>query len=532
MKKQFLLAGVALSLFLLGYGILWPNSSAAMPMPLETPILTIDKEVAEELVTDLDGDGKVDPGDTISYTITYSNTGVITATNVILVDNYDETLIENVTNITGGGRDDGNVITWELGDLAGGDGDLVRYEARLKETLPPGTTVLENEASICSNEVEPIRAAQTVRVQRPELTITKASEEIDLDEDGVMGAGDIIKYEITYENKGEAAAANVVVVDDYDETLIASIDNISGDGDDDGSAITWMLGTVKAGAKGSLTYEVTLKSKFPAGTTSVDNTAEITSDETYPDRATASVPIEVPNLTIFKERAPGLINDLNDNGKPDPGDTVKFDIAYENRGDADATEVIIADNYDETAIKSIAKITGDGKDDGDTITWELDRLAAGAPGSVSYEATLKETFPVGSTDVQNQVAISSKQTEPTSATETVRVEVVPTPPPTPPRETSKENILEKQPQVGWMIFGTGLFCLVGLIGTALIERIKTSDEEASRRVRLVQEGVCVVLIAVIVAILRLTNCIEEEGTVSILSGIIGYVLGRTVGKGT
>jgi len=76
----------------------------------------------------------------------------------------------------------------------------------------------------------------------------------------------------------------------------------------------------------------------------------------------------------------------------------------------------------------------------------------------------------------------------------------------------------------------GVVCLGVLVGSAIL--IKTSDEEGCHRIRLLQEGVCVVLIALLVAILRLTACITEEGTVSILSGIIGYVLGRTVTAAT
>jgi len=303
MKKQLLLAVVALSLFLLGYGILWPGGLAAMPMPLETPTptetpspvptLILNKEAGEKPVSDLDGDSKVDPGDTIRYTITYSNTGEITATNVILVDDYPETLIASIDNIAGDGEDDGSAITWQLGTLSPREPSSVHYEATLKETLPPDITAVQNEASICSNEVEPIRATQTVAVQRPELTITKASEEFDLDEDGLTGAGDIIKYKITYENKGGAVAANVVVVDDYDETLIASIDNISRDGKDDGSAITWELGSVAADERGSVSYEVTLKETFPLGSTDVQNEATIFSKETEPTSATETVKVEV-----------------------------------------------------------------------------------------------------------------------------------------------------------------------------------------------------------------------------------------------
>ena len=557
MKKPFLLAAVALSLLLLGHGILWPGSSAAMPMPQDTPVATEtpspmpqDTPVATETpapvptlildkgVTDLDGEGKVVPGDTIKYTISFSNTGQITATNVILVDDYDETLIESVANITGGGMDDGSTITWELGALADGEGDLISYEATLKGTLPPGTTALANEATISSSEVEPIRVAKAVQVQRPELTIAKAREEIDLDDDGVIDAGDAIKYKITYENKGDAAAANAVVVDDYPETLVASIDNISSDGEDDGSAITWELGIVKAGVKASLTYEVKLKSKFPPGTTSVDNTAEIKSDETYPMRAEQSVPIKVPNLTIAKEKAPGLIKDLNGNGIADPGDTIKYDIAYENKGDADATEVIIVDDYPETLIASITNISGDGKDDGSIITWDLGILAAGESGSLSYEATLKETFPLGPTNVQNPATISSKETEPTSATATVKVEVAPTPTPEPTPKPEKPE--EEGPAAG--IFAgmpllpgvlIGILAIVAMVVLAYVGAIAkySPDKEAKddlnrQRIALVREGVFLIFIVSAVLILAIGRGIEPDGAISILSAIVGYVFAR------
>jgi hypothetical protein len=81
-----------------------------------------------------------------------------------------------------------------------------------------------------------------------------------------------------------------------------------------------------------------------------------------------------------------------------------------------------------------------------------------------------------------------------------------------------------------MILGLGLACLGGLVWVAMTKTIQTGAEEGLDRIRLVQEGVCVVLIVVAVVILRLTACITEEGAASILSGIIGYVLGQAVSK--
>jgi uncharacterized repeat protein (TIGR01451 family) len=296
---------------------------------------------------------------------------------------------------------------------------------------------------------------------------------------------------------------------------------------------------VKAGVKAPLTYELKLKTKFPPGTTHVDNTAQIKSDETYPMRAEQSLPIKVPNLTIAKEKAPGLIKDLNGNGIADPGDTIKYDIAYENKGDADATEVIIVDDYPETLIASITNISGDGKDDGSTITWDLGILAAGESGSLSYEATLKETFPLGLTNVQNPATISSKETEPTSATATVKVEVAPTPTPEP---MPKPELLPEEEGPAAGIFAgmpllpsvlIGILAIVAMVVLAYVGAIAkySPDKEAKddlnrERIALVREGVFLIFIVSAVLILAIGRGIEPDGAISILSAIVGYVFGR------
>jgi hypothetical protein len=81
------------------------------PTPTPAPTLIIVKEVSPDLVNDLDGDGVIDPGDTIKYIITYENIGDAEATKVTIVDDYDQTLIDSIANISAEGRDDGDTIT-------------------------------------------------------------------------------------------------------------------------------------------------------------------------------------------------------------------------------------------------------------------------------------------------------------------------------------------------------------------------------------------------------------------------------------
>src|SRR5689334_14295390 len=50
-----------------------PETRAAQPAALLAPAITATKN--DTLLTDVDGDGNVDPGDTIRYTIVVNNTG-------------------------------------------------------------------------------------------------------------------------------------------------------------------------------------------------------------------------------------------------------------------------------------------------------------------------------------------------------------------------------------------------------------------------------------------------------------------------
>jgi uncharacterized repeat protein (TIGR01451 family) len=226
--------GVSLVSFL-GYSVFRPEGSVVAaafqtPIPIAEPApsLTVVKTGALELAGDLDADGIIDPGDTIKYTIVYSNTGVVTATNVTIVDDYDETLIASIPNISGEGVDDGETITWDLGPLAPGVGSSVFYESTLRDGFPPGSTPIENTAKIASDGVALASASKAVVVKRPRLTLLKERDLVkDANDDGTPDPGDTLKYTIYYDNTGEVGATQVTIEDDYDQNCVVNITNIS-----------------------------------------------------------------------------------------------------------------------------------------------------------------------------------------------------------------------------------------------------------------------------------------------------------------
>lgn len=94
------------------------------------------------------------PGDTLTFTLSYENTGTATITGGILIDDFDETLVGTPTNISDGGTSDGNVIRWELGDLAPGTTGMVRYDVTINSgaEFPPGAAFLLNTAILNADE--------------------------------------------------------------------------------------------------------------------------------------------------------------------------------------------------------------------------------------------------------------------------------------------------------------------------------------------------------------------------------------------
>jgi hypothetical protein len=235
-----------------------------------------------------------------------------------------------------------------------------------------------------------------------------------------------------------------------------------------------------------------------------------------------------------------LVNDLDGDGKIDPGDTIKYNITYENIGDGQAIEVVIVDDYDQDYIDSIANISADGRDDEDTITWNLGTVEAGAKAS----ATLKSVFPPGSSNVENKATISGDNVETASDKATVLVEVIPTPTPAPtltPAPTAaptpstlkvQETIAQGQGPLNntQITILLALLLIGGLVAVGFMAFKTLKSDGAAKKdqehIRCLIEGVILVVIFFSIIVLALHNAIERDGVISIVSAIVGYMLGR------
>jgi hypothetical protein len=151
---------------------------ATTSVVVKNPHLTLVK-TKPELAQDVDEDGRMGLGDAIRYTIVYKNVGEVEATQVTLEDDYDHVHLTSVRVLVedeeGEPRipwvDDGYSIAWDVGTIAPDMEGSVTYQGTL-HSLPIGSTVVGNKATLSSAELEPLSKVVTITVKVPTPTPT------------------------------------------------------------------------------------------------------------------------------------------------------------------------------------------------------------------------------------------------------------------------------------------------------------------------------------------------------------------------
>jgi len=257
---------------------------------------------------------------------------------------------------------------------------------------------LHNVTTIDSAETQPLSDYDDVIVSSTAaLQLTKTASK------DIVNPGDELIYTIAYENVGSDQATHVVLADIVPAGVIFK--SATNSGTLAGGFVRWHLGTLAAGAKGSVTLTVTVGNL--ADGDKITNVANIKSDETpHPVKDEVETPVlSEPVLEITKTPSKFLVI---------PGDQVNFTIEYKNVGTGDATDVIISDTLPGdvsyfVAMPAAATVSGG------VVTWPPIRVLAGAPPqTVTVSAFVNSPLADG-TGLLNTVSIDSNETAPLSS---------------------------------------------------------------------------------------------------------------------
>src|SRR5260221_2384999 len=253
------------------------------------PVLNISKA---------DGPDPVNAGSNITYTISYSKTGNANATGVVIADTIP--VNTSFVSATGGGTLAAGVVTWNIGALAAGASTSVTLVVHVTSPLANGTVIHNSSYSIDSNETGATAGVDdtTTVSSSPALNISKS------DGPDPVIAGNNITYTISYSNTGNQNATGVVIADSI--PVNTSFVSATGGGTLAAGVVSWNIGLVAAGASGTVTLVVSVKSPLANGTVIHNNTYSINSNQTAPTAGADDTPPvnSPPTLNISQTNPP------------------------------------------------------------------------------------------------------------------------------------------------------------------------------------------------------------------------------------
>ena len=300
-------------------------------------------------------------GDTVTYTVTVTNNGVVDAKQVVVVDTLDEGLTFVSASDNGVWNPFKRTVTWTV-DLAKGESKVFTVIATVSAYGNiPNTVSVGDKSSSVNIAVPEIIPGKTVDVENPNF-------------------GDTVTYTVVVTNNGVVDAKQVVVRDILDKGLKFVKATGEYTFDEDSRTVTWIIDLAKGESQ---TFYVTAVAEAYG---------VLTNDVTVGDN-TASADVVVPE--IIPDKTANITN-------PNFGDKVDYTVTVTNDGMGDANNVVIVDRLGEGLTFVSASDNGVWDPVKRTVTWIVD-LAKGESRTFYVNATV-----VGYGNVTNSLIVGNK----------------------------------------------------------------------------------------------------------------------------
>ncbi len=429
------------------------QTPTATPSPTQTatstatpkPVLSAQKIAI--LFADNDLDGIASPGDVLRYQVSIANSGNGVATSVAFNDIPDNvtSLVPGSVTTTQGSIVSGNggapPLTIDLGSVAASGAATITFDVTIN-ALPPGVTSVRNQGTVASNELPTVSTDDPSVDGTNDPTVTqvtgnpvlRASKTVallsDNDFNGIPSPGDRLRYDISIQNTGDAAATAVLFNDtpDGNAPLVAgSVTTTQGtitSGNVVGSTSVGVdLGTLPAGSSVTITFLIDVANPVAAGVTQLSNQGHISSNElpvavtddpSQPGNADPTVTTIDVEAVLKATKVATLLVDADADGQPSPGDTLLYRVTIRNSGNAASASTSFNDLIESNmalvvgSVQTSAGTVSVGNNPGDT---SINVLVGTIPGndetvSITFRTTINNPLPANVTAVQNQGSVS------------------------------------------------------------------------------------------------------------------------------
>lgn len=281
-----------------------------------TPAASIDLQKTGTLNLDaLAPNGIANPGDTISYAFTVTNTGNVTLTNITLADTVGGITISGgpIASLAPGASDSSTFTGSYTLTQTNVDAGTFTNTATVTGTPPSGPNVTDAD--------DDTRAITAV----PSIDLVKTGT-LNLGANGRADAGDTITYAFTVTNTGNVTLSSITISDP--KITVSGGPITLAPGASNSTAFTGSYTLTQADVNaGTFTNTATVTGTTPGGPTVND------SDD---DTQTLD---PAPAVTLQKT---GTLNDGPD-GEPDEGETITYAFTVTNTGNVTLTNLTVTD---------------------------------------------------------------------------------------------------------------------------------------------------------------------------------------------
>ncbi|MCA9127805.1 MAG: DUF11 domain-containing protein [Planctomycetales bacterium] len=276
-------------------------------------------------------------GEQVTYTITVTNNGPSTATNVVAIDDLPDTFTIVSATATGGGTvTQTGLATGEIqvdfASLTALQSETITIVAAIPATEAAAVGVT-NSVTVTSDGVDTNAGNNTdtadIDITRSAvLTITKS------DSPDPVGVGNTLTYTILVTNTGPSTANNVVVSDTLPTGLtFVSVSTTAGTASEAAGVITGNIASMAVAGTATITVIATVDAAFAGAT--IANTATAVADE-------AALVTANSNTTVNPEVDLSIAK-VDDVDPVDRGGRVVYTLQIANAGPSDATNVEVVD---------------------------------------------------------------------------------------------------------------------------------------------------------------------------------------------
>ncbi|WP_199795185.1 DUF7927 domain-containing protein [Bacillus thuringiensis] len=289
--------------------------------------------------------------DTITYTLSFQNTGTVPATNITVMDSIPAgtTFVPDSVTINGIPQPGTNpALGISLGTLAPSERATITFQVRVVNI--PASGEIRNQGSATFNyQPDPNLPPVTKTETTPETTTPIQTVVISPTKTANLTfaeIGDNVTYTVTFTNQGTIPATGVTITDSLPPsttfvTNSVTVNTIPQPGVSPISGIS--VGTVNPGETVTVTFQVQINAIPPNG--KIENTASVTYiSQPTPGEPPITTTETTPTVTLPVRTANPDPQKTVDREFASIGDTLTYTITLQNNGNIPATDVIITDS--------------------------------------------------------------------------------------------------------------------------------------------------------------------------------------------